>query len=178
MTLDELAIKYNTDKSSVYHNYTPIYQSLFEGVKEDIKNVFEIGISEGFSLRMWCDYFPNANIYGIDLVPYKEEQNGKLDDRMKWIVCNQKNKDDLIALMEEIGDKMDVFIDDGSHHIHDMLASLDALFPFLKRGGLYIMEDIQHPPDFEEYLKGYNYWVASAICRKDWDNSNLIVIVK
>jgi len=65
--LDLLALKYGTDKASDFHNYTEFYDKYFNLDRGNIKNVLEIGVFRGNSLRMWKDYFFNAIIYGIDI---------------------------------------------------------------------------------------------------------------
>ena len=83
MTLDELAIKYNTDKSSLDHQYTKHYQKYFDQFINNPKKILELGIyttkidkdgptvnESGASLKMWSDYFTNAKIYGLDLIDF------------------------------------------------------------------------------------------------------------
>lgn len=61
--LDVFAIKYGTDKSSLQHNYTDIYYRFLNVDRPNIKNVLEIGVYQGNSLRMWRDFFQNASEY-------------------------------------------------------------------------------------------------------------------
>ena len=49
------------------HNYIESYENLFKDIRYDAKNIFEIGVCGGYSLRMWKEYFPNAMIYGADV---------------------------------------------------------------------------------------------------------------
>lgn len=67
--LDNLAIQFGTDKSSLYHNYTEKYERFFHPWKHRKLNILEIGIYEGASLKMWEAYFPNAQIWGMDINP-------------------------------------------------------------------------------------------------------------
>lgn len=177
MRLDELAIKHNTDKSSKWHAYCEIYDTLFEKFRFRNINFLEIGISEGASLRMWADYFSGeANIYGIDIIPYNPKQYGELPANVKWIQCDQSKPEELEKLVEQTG-KFDIIIDDGSHHIPYMLLTLKTLLPHLKDGGIYCIEDVQHYQEFNENLTGYNYWTAVSNS-KIADNSHLIIIRK
>lgn len=173
MTLDELAVLYNTDKKNSWHAYTAIYESLFEDRRESVKHVLEIGIEQGASIKMWRDYFPNAIIHGVDLAPCND-----CGERTINYIGDQSSKEDLESLVSEIGDKLDIIIDDGSHHIPYMLLSLEVLLPHLKDGGYYILEDVQDYKDFNKNLDGkYNYWTAVS-CSKIADNSHLIIIRK
>jgi len=78
--------------------YTRLYK-LFQNIRYDVKNLLEIGIgslengqmggtnglvathygySSGNSLKCWSDYFPYANIYGIDIYSHQELNNNKI----------------------------------------------------------------------------------------------------
>lgn len=64
MTLDELSVKYGTDKGSLKHNYMPFYE---KHLPKNPKKILEIGVLKGASLAMWSEYFPEAIIHGLDL---------------------------------------------------------------------------------------------------------------
>ena len=53
MNLDHYALKHGTDKSSIHHNYTAVYEKYFRPIKEDKVKVLEIGVLYGASLKMW-----------------------------------------------------------------------------------------------------------------------------
>ena len=137
--LNELAIKYNTDKSSKNHNYVKTYDKYFKDIKNEFKNVLEIGVLNGSSLKMWEEYFPNATIYGIDMNPNCKQYE---TERCKIIVSKQ---DDEELIKTHIKDKklvFDTIIDDGSHISNHQISSFNLLFDNLKNGGLYIIEDV------------------------------------
>lgn len=171
MTLNDIALARNTDKSSNTHNYCPIYQTLFEPIKNDVKVMLEIGIEMTASIMMWRDYFPNAFIYGIDLVPCNDG-----GERTKNYIVDQSKPEELKWLMEQIGEPLDIIIDDGSHDLSHIIISLTFLYPHLKSGGLYLIEDLEIPRVLDEQLKGYEHWYAVADS-PIW-NSNIIVIRK
>ena len=64
--LKELFNKYKCDKSSK-HSYDICYEKDFQTIKNANINLLEIGIFRGESMKAWLDYFPNANVYGIDI---------------------------------------------------------------------------------------------------------------
>ena len=135
MNLDELAIAFGTDKSSKVHDFVKHYEVYFELLRDLPIKVLEIGVQSGASLRMWKQYFPKAQICGIDYydVDVMEE------DRIKVIRGEQKDKD----VMEKVllHGPFDIIIDDGSHKNPDIMASFDYLFPRMKPGGIYVIED-------------------------------------
>ena len=131
--LDAIAIKYNTDKSSLNHNYTDIYYRFFNENKDNIKNVLELGIQFGGSLRMWRDYFQNATVYGIDIIPdYKFEE-----ERIITLIGSQTDDN----IIQTLPNNFDIIIDDGSHQSIHQIESFNLLFSKLRSGGMYVVED-------------------------------------
>jgi cephalosporin hydroxylase len=176
LTLEQLAVKYNTDKAKFCHNYCEVYDTLFRNIRNDVKNVLEIGVAEGSSLRAWRDYFPNAIIHGIDIVDYDEATLNVFGDRIKTYNCDQNDKPKLKKLAQDIGVKFDMICDDGDHAMTSILNSLDVLFPFVKEGGLYLVEDFEHPRQFDEHLKNYTHFFCVA--DSPILNSNIVVVKK
>lgn len=135
--LDALAKLYGTDKSSLGHGYTHQYQLLTQNIRSSVKLVVEIGVQKGASIRMWCDWFPNAKIFGIDNLT--EQVNMSVDGfNMQIIVGDQTDP----QVWNRIPNEIDVVIDDGSHRPEDMIGSFSANFHKLRSGGLWIIEDI------------------------------------
>jgi beta-1,4-mannosyl-glycoprotein beta-1,4-N-acetylglucosaminyltransferase len=147
MTLDEIARKYNTDKSSVFHNYTEKYERYFGHLRNEPLTILEIGIQNGFSLKTWKEYFPNATIYGIDIVDCSHMN----DDRVTTLQGSQNDTEFLQHVVDHYG-PFDIIIDDGSHYNTDMKISFDFLFPYVKPGGIYVVEDLHcvYWPEFSD----------------------------
>jgi glycosyltransferase involved in cell wall biosynthesis len=163
--LCELAYKYRTDKCpQIYHKYTPYYYKLLKDKRESAKKVIELGIGYiteknkfwgyplGSSLFMWRDFFPNAQIYGVDIVPTSIFQA----DRITTYLYDERKKEDLEDLIKKTGNDIDLFIDDGSHKIEDQVFTAKTLLPMLKRGVIYIVEDVPYPDTFKRMMSGYH----------------------
>ena len=74
------------------------------------------------------------------------------EDRINTYVCDQSNKEQLNKLLkDDIKKKMDIIIDDGSHELSHQLISFEVLTPYLKKGGIYIIECIQ-PKNISSFL--------------------------
>lgn len=131
MTLDELAIKYGTDKSSLGHGYMDTYQKHIGPLKNQKFTLLEIGTAGGASMRMWKEYFTEASIFGIDNNP------SCLQDIFIGNQQDTKFLDDVLAMIGPI----DVLIDDGSHMGSDQITTFRHIFPKLKSGAYYIIED-------------------------------------
>ncbi len=141
--LTKLAMKHGTDKCPENrHSYTPYYYDLFKDKRKKIKKVLEIGILEGASLRVWRDFFPNAQIYGADIDP-ESVKSVEGEDRIEAIECDQSNKNDLLELIKKTGNDIDFLLDDGSHVQKDQYNTCLTLMPLLKKDIIYIIEDVR-----------------------------------
>ncbi len=135
MTLDELSVKYDTDKGSTGHWYTPHYERIFGPLRLQIESLCEVGIGSGASLRMWRDYFLGAMIYGIDMSPCNLSE-----PRIAAYDCEQT---DCARLVDYLKDKkLEIIVDDASHDQAKTMQTLDCLWPLLERKGWYVIEDM------------------------------------
>ena len=118
-------------------HFLKIYDDYFKNFKNKKINILEIGVHEGKSLMIWKDYFPKANIIGIDLKSYNFNIN-----RIFTFQGDQTDINFLLGLSRKFK-KFDIIIDDGSHVCSHIIKTFGALFDFLKEDGLYICEDLQ-----------------------------------
>ena len=99
----------------------------------------EIGIFEGASVKLWEEYFKNADLHFIDIT----FQNIKhFSNRSHYHLCDQENPESLQAFIQKTGGDFDLIIDDGGHTMKQQITSFVTLFPYLKSGGIYIIEDL------------------------------------
>jgi len=142
--LDKLAQIYGTDKWG-RHYYTPHYGTHFKDFKYQKINILEIGVggydnpySGGRSLRMWKKYFPYGKVFSLDIVDKLFLQ----EKRIKIFKGSQVDKAFLMDVVSKIG-QLDLIIDDGSHINEHVIETFNILFPVLKNGGIYVIEDTQ-----------------------------------
>lgn len=153
MKLEEIAEKNTTDKRPNEHNYTQFYEKYFESIRDKNLKILEIGIYRpninsgrlvGASLKTWYEYFPNAQIYGVDLTDFTDVEN----DRIKTIICNQGNRENneefpgLEKIIDNFGGEFDIIIDDGGHTMEQQLVTLGYMFKYLKSNGIFVIEDL------------------------------------
>lgn len=159
-TLDDLAIKHKADKSSLYHNFAVKYDRLLSPFRESFTSVLEIGVGHGQSVKMWMEYFPNATIHGADIEPSYQACES-CSSRIKFHLIDQGNPDQLKRLQPF--SPFDLIIDDGNHFWREQILSFIILFPLLRKGGIYIVEDTctsywpeygNHPISCVDYFKG------------------------
>lgn len=154
---------YISDKCpAVFHSYSPEYYNILHPFKNTFRNVLEIGIGNkalmkdlgnipeikkrlkktyepGASLRAWRDFFINSNIYSIDI----DETTLFSEERIQCFHGDQSSKESLLNVVQKINSNLDLIIDDGSHVVEHMILSIETLFPFLNKNGIYIIEDIK-----------------------------------
>jgi hypothetical protein len=146
-TLSELSKKYPTDKDFTHNYYNSVYENFFSPIKNDVKLVCEIGIGgfwgemnwlPGNSLKVWRDYFTNAEILGLDIV--KHENIDDLDRiQIDWI---DQSKLDVVVDYSNKLNNYDIIVDDGSHNIYDQQITFAHFFKSLKSSGIYVIEDL------------------------------------
>ncbi len=83
-------------------------------------------------------FFPNATIHGIDI---DERCKTFEQDRIKIYIGSQHDTNFLEGVVKDIG-KIDIVIDDGSHHEDHQRISFETLFPYVKSKGYYVIEDL------------------------------------
>jgi len=138
MTLHQIGLKHGTDKAT-HHLYCDFYEKELEGL--NLKRILEIGVKDGASLRMWKEFYPNAEVIGLDIT-----------DPLTILGCITLKIDatDVYSL-GDLG-KFDLIIDDGSHNTKDQQISFQYLFNHgLNHGGIYIIEDV-HTSFYTEYI--------------------------
>jgi hypothetical protein len=141
-TLSEIA---GTDKVKP-HGYHFFYPVFLENIRDENFNMLEIGYGSGESMKMWCEYFPNSNIFCIDINIEKI-----INNRCKVIKADQSSLKDLEKL-NRIIKQAKVIVDDGSHNPKHQFDTFIYLFEnLLEDGGIYIIEDIET-----------NYWKSDC----------------
>jgi Methyltransferase domain len=114
------------------------------------ENVFELGIWDGGSVAFWFELFQPRKHVAVDLADrgdssyfarYKAERNLQAAIATYW----QTDQADGGRLREiaaaEFDGPIDLVIDDCSHLYAATRASFETLFPLLRVGGLYVIED-------------------------------------
>lgn len=141
-TLDEIGLHYGTDKASHGHDYLRVYDEYLWPRQVNIHAFLEVGWWKGESMRMWRDYLPpDCAVVGVDI-----EQKDPLPG-VHFRQADQRDKARLDVISNEFG-LWDVIVDDASHISAYTRATFQHLWPHLRPGGLYFVEDLQvsyHP---------------------------------
>jgi predicted O-methyltransferase YrrM len=112
--------------------------------------IFEVGVLWGGSTVFLNELLQPAKMVAIDLrtdenpkVDRYVRENG-LDDRVRTILgVDQSDRETVtgIADREFGGEPLDLVIDDASHLLRESTATFEMLFPRLRPGGVYVLED-------------------------------------
>ena len=102
-------------------------------------------------MSLWWRYFGSeAVIFGVDTDPNCAAMTG-LDGQVR--IGSQDDRKFLGDVVGEMGG-VDTVLDDGSHVSKNIRASPNVLFPLLKDGGIYAIDDL-HPTCWSTHEGGY-----------------------
>jgi hypothetical protein len=139
-----------TDKDTI-HSYLEMYEWKMTP-RKNAKRVLEIGVQRGGSLLLWEAFFPNAEIWGMDVFP---EPPACLQghDRIKVFPRVNAYDVNVVKQIQQLGITFDVIIDDGPHTLESMIFAAKYYTQLLAPGGLFVIEDIPSP-DWVEAIAG------------------------
>lgn len=142
-TLRQIFDEHKTDKGSK-HSYDRIYEPLFEPRRNDQINFLEIGIWKGLGMASLHEYFPNGNIYGVDIFTRINPEDVPIlqEGRCSYVKGDSTKPEISSVLTREFGVQFDYILDDGAHHPEANMLTFRHTCKFLKPGGYYIIEDV------------------------------------
>lgn len=152
-TLDEIAIANQTDMATVFtrtyakpHGYTVELEKFFEPIRFSPIKLLEIGVGGGESIRTWLDYFPKAKVFGVDNVKDTNQWNtpGFPHERYKFNCANQEDGVFWKCFLADHGKDWDVIVDDGGHEAIQIETTFVCMWPFVRPGGFYCVEDLAY----------------------------------
>jgi cephalosporin hydroxylase len=123
------------DKDGI-HTYVDTYDKLFAPFQKGC-SFMEIGLAMGDSIDLFDEYFDNSEIVGVDIsvvFPPKKYKNEVA------IIEADATKANFLKAIEF--KTFDIIIDDASHVTQDQLDTFNLLRPYMKKGSIYIIEDI------------------------------------
>lgn len=207
--LDSLCNRHGSDKGGDgtvvhpypwrHHTYTDFLSLLFETYRQQIKLVFECGIGTnnpsvpssmgvagmpGASLRVWRDYFPNAEIIGADIdeaILFEEE-------RIHTYLVDQRSPTSVEKLWKQIGlTGFDLMIDDGLHEFEAGKTLFLGSIGSLSTNGTYIIEDVTYEDmtRYMDFFSGLDFRVdfvslirPSVNARSESNKDNQLIVVR
>lgn len=158
-TLDELFAQFGSDKSTVHpnaHGYAKHYEAAFASIKNEPVRVLEIGVGSGASVKAWLDWFPKASVFGVDKNYGTNEwdtTDTRVNPRYTFTPGDQSSQDFWKLFIIQYGSGWDIIVDDGGHYADQVITSFNCLWPHVKSGGFYAIEDLNvaYPDLWEKY---------------------------
>lgn len=128
-----------TDKET-NHSYGDAYEDFIDRFigRQNVRLMMEVGIADGSSLCAWRDIFPNALCVGLD-IHHSDKAHG---DRIEFHLGDQTSKED--CERAAAGRMFDFIVEDATHQLHKSLLTLLYLWPFVRPGGLYVIEEFDN----------------------------------
>ena len=199
----ELCDKYGSDKGEIKssghpypwpaHTYADLYHRLFSHCRMEVRKVFECGLGTnnpdlassmgvsgkpGASLRVWRDYFPNAQVYGADIdkaILFEEE-------RIRTGYIDQLDPRAIAEYWKQVGVKdLDFMLDDGLHTFEAGVCLFRHSIDFLAPDGIYVIEDVSAPDllQFKRFFDSLDFSVDYVVMHRPnlpLSDNNLVVI--
>lgn len=167
-TLVELVDNSRTDKNTA-HSYLELYQNLLQPRRNRAKNVLEVGIFHGGSIKLWHDFFPQARVYALDIMPRAHVWHEICNkDRIEIFAdTNAYDPEFFQRKFLDRGIKCDFMLDDGPHTLQSMKDFIRLYSQLLTDDGILIVEDVQDwnwiqelrnvvPTELQSFIKVYD----------------------
>lgn len=100
----------------------------------NVKRILEIGVREGDGLKWLSAAFPSAELFGLDI-------DTSIAARGPWTLIQSSQTNITPEFVERLG-SLDIVIDDGGHRPYQQASSFKKLYPILRDGGKYAIEDM------------------------------------
>ena len=173
MSLQEIVNNSKTDKNTT-HSYLELYQKLLISKKETAKNVLEVGIGDfgeknGGSIKLWRNFFTNATIYALDILPIDRVMDELLNDDRVILYTSSNAYDNEFFTTHFLNKniKCDFMLDDGPHTLESMKQFIKLYSQIMTDDGILIIEDVQSldwiytlknevPENLKKFIKVYD----------------------
>ena len=153
LNLTDLADARGSDRGSLRHQYTALYNMLFQPLRQRKLRIVLVGLDGGIgvetpeawartardTLEMWLEFFPKAEILALDRPAKAPVRN----TRLRYVKCDLESPE---AIAKPVKNPPDIVIDDATHASHHQQNAFRALFPKLAASGLFIAEDLRSQP--------------------------------
>lgn len=163
--------------SNISHNYSGLYNQLFEKYKDVFSDIFILGNNSSI-IKGFYDYFQNSYLYGT------LADGHNITDEHITIYPNDDNVDNLFNNINEV--EFDLFIDDSNESKYDKnINYLEKFITLVRDSGFYIIQNIKNDDiqSFEKYAnQNKNKYKYVNIIRipisTNINNNNIFLVIK
>ena len=174
------------------HPYTAVYSLLFGSLRYRECKFAEIGVAGGASVVLWNNYFKNASFYFFDRDTdfLNNASNYVPKEKNTFTEMDVKNRSSIVKGLEATGGELDILLDDSTHTREDQILIIKEGLPFVKSGGIIIIEDVYRNESEENYLNELKdvldnfsqvFFITTDHALRyspGWDNDKLLVLIK
>lgn len=172
MTLEQLfnskGYSYFCTDKNTHHRYLKTYGELFSKWEKEPINILEVGVYKLGSLKLWEEYFTNANIIGYDNQTYE----GSVSLNRAIVII-----EDFYSSNRELP-PLHIALDDGDHSVQSQLAFAKKVWPSILPGGLMIIEDVR--PEYQPHFDtlGIQYTAMAFHPYTDENDDRILIFNK
>lgn len=161
--IDTIFIENECDKGSLFHHYHHFYDFMIQSVKPKV--LVEIGYGDGKSYQSWVKALPDSQIIMAD----KEAKDNVA------VVGDMGSGIGLHKLLDSLYVEPCVIIDDASHIFEDQIASFHCLFPRIRSGGMFVIEDLQNQEYASYFTRFGGFMVDTRPMGKNQDDMLIVI---
>ena len=180
------------NKGAHRHPYTPVYSMLMAQYRYRPVRFSEIGVAHGSSVLMWNTYFNEGTFFFFDRDQNFLDHSSQGVDRQKnsFALMDVSVGESIRDSLKATGGSLDILLDDSSHNTEHQNLIIHEALPFVRGGGMIIIEDISRDEPEETY---FNYlkdilhefsFVSFIVTEHEnryspgWNNDKLLVLIK
>lgn len=134
--------------------YLRVYEQLAAGFSP--RSILELGIFQGGSYVLLDKLFKPRRMSAVEISPQPVEPLlryiAAMEGRFVHFSTSQCDREILGQIVrDELADELDLVVDDASHTYEQTKAAFEFLFPLLRPGGAYVIEDWSwaHAPRYQ-----------------------------
>jgi cephalosporin hydroxylase len=135
-------------------HYIRVYEQLASAFSP--RSILELGILQGESYVFFDKLFKPLRMSAVEIKPQPVasllQYLSRTENRFAHFGTSQRDGEMLRQIiLRELADELDLVVDDASHTYEETKASFEFLFPLLRPGGIYVIEDWSwaHRPDYQ-----------------------------
>lgn len=142
------------DRGTV-HSYIPLYEALLAPYQKRAEKVLELGIAEGHGMVVWSQYFTSAEVHGVDIHD-RWAFGDQVPSVRRHTPVDMTVEKDMAPILDH--GPWDVVFEDGSHRLGEQVRTLELVWPSVRPGGLYVIEDVAEPDALRHLLRTHRGW--------------------
>ena len=124
--------------------YLRVYENLASNFSP--RSILELGIFQGGSYVFLDKLFKPRRMSAVDIGPHVVaplvQYLSRTENRFVHFATSQRDRETLNQIVfNELANELDFVVDDASHTYEDTKAFFELLFPLLRPGGIYVIED-------------------------------------